>query len=1299
MPPMACNDLVHVSLDTNCQASLFPSMVLEDMIGVNADYAIVVYYSNGTAQNDLNFDHTDINNMYDYKIWHVATGNSCWGKILIEDKYPPQLWCSNDTVRCGAILSPYHLGYPIPTWISVIIDSIDPQHFVIYGWDKCGPAYLSFTDYVYNNTCDSAYLRKIVRAWKAEDSYGNVNYCNDTICIIKPTSLDIVYPNDFDGFDEPTLKCDSIFKKLPDGNPHPDFTGWPVPKSCSTLNASFSDLKIPVCGNTYKILRRWVILDWCSGKVIDHNQIIKVIDEVAPEVVCPKDFTMGMKVYTCGSEGKLPEPLSVIDCNSWTYDVFSRLENPIPGLPDIISKQYIEYDKNQKCFFLRGAPEGRIWIDYVVEDACGNVTHCTMEVGVVDDLAPIPICDQKTVVSLGADGTAKIFAETFDDGSLDNCGISGFLVRRMQDTCHSGTDDFGPFVSFCCADVGQIVMVALEVTDHYRNKNTCMIEVTVQDKEPPVIIPPTDITVHCDFPIDLDDLSIFGHLRTNDADRKPIIIPDSYYAHLNYIAGLDGWVYDNCDVQVEERFEKNIQCNSGYILRIFKATDLQGLMTERQQKITLINTQPFTKNDIVWPKNIEIHTCDNVMTHPDHTGYPLYTNTTCAQVAANYDDLKLAVLDSTCYKILRKWVVIDWCQYDRVTGAGIWDTTQIIAVKSSEPPTLESCAPKDFCDPLSFYDNNTRICMGSYALTGAGYDDCTEDQNLIWIYKIDENNDGSFGPDNYGQQANGILPLGTHKIRWTLRDQCGNTSVCDQLFTISDCKKPTPYCINGVVTVVMQTNGEVTVWAKDFNLASFDNCTRPERLKYSFSSDTTHTSITYNCDSLERQSVITKIVRIYVTDEYGNQDYCETSIRIQDNNNACPGTNPGFSISGKVNRENTDAIPGTYIHLINNTTQSEWDKQTTDIQGTYTFKDLKINDFHLKASKNDDLTNGVSTLDIVLIQRHILGVKLLNSPYKILAADVNNSNNLTAKDISDIRRAILGVINEWPNQTPVWKFINSSKPFNQPEQPWDASYKYESADLTDVLDDLSFMGIKTGDIDQSAEIQFGSVQSRSSQAITLNAELIRLDAEYSRLIFTLQNPVSIDGLQLGVRLSEGVEIVTIEKGEVKVSTDLYRIEGNKFKLSWAAENEVEIQPGEPIFSVLIRNLPKGSAGYIRKIEGFSNEIYIDESTHQLELKWIRDEIQNSTGMLVNALQPNPFSEMAVLSFEMPQAGEVEFKIFTPSGKLLHTKRLAAGQGSNEIQILKAEITSSGLMYYTLSSDFGNASGKMLILGN
>jgi hypothetical protein len=1299
-PPMACNDLVHISLDTTCHATIGPHTVLQEVIGSPTDYRIKLYYANGTEQADLSLDNSDINGKYDYKIWHLPSGNSCWGKILVEDKYPPEIQCSNYRVRCGMDLNPRILGFPIPAQFIVKIDSIEAKKYEVTGWDACGLVYLEYRDYLYNNQCDSLCFNKIIRVWTAKDEQGNASTCADTICVVRPDETDIVYPPHFDDFQRPFIRCTIDFPKLANGNPSPEFTGWPVPKGCSTLTASYTDLKILTCGNMFKLIRRWVILNWCTGVLTEYNQIIKVADDIAPVFACPKEFTVGMKLYECRSYGKLPAPDSVYDCNSWKYEIFSMTQDPHTGLPHLKGKQYISYNTQDKCFYLDGAPEGRIWLVYQLTDDCGNVSECTVEAGVIDDLAPIPVCIQKTVVALGADGTAKVYAESFDNFSIDNCGVDGFKARRMEDTCQSGTDKFGPFVSFCCADIGHVVMVALEVSDAYGNKNTCMVEVTVQDKEPPVVIPPTDITVACDFPIDWNNLNAFGAIRLKESDRKNIIIADPFYASKNYIAGRDGLVTDNCEVRFIEEVEKNIQCNSGQIYRIFTATDKQGLKSSGVQTITIINTDPFDSTDISWPLSLEINSCNNVKTHPDQTGYPVYRNKTCAQIAANYYDTRLTVLDSTCFKILRKWIVIDWCQYDQSTGKGYWEHTQIIAVKSSEPPTISSCGNLEICDQNAFKNITTGQCMASFQLKAEGKDDCTETHNLIWNYRIDENNTGVFGPVQNGDVAAGVLPVGTHRLRWILTDQCGNVSTCDRIFTLKDCKKPTPYCFNGIVTVVMPGTGNITVWAKDFNLGSFDNCTANNDLKFSFSPNTNDVSVTYNCDSLNRQKTAIKVVRIYVTDEYGNQDYCETTIRIQDNNNVCPGTDPGFSLSGKTNRENKDALPGTSVSILDSG-GNLIDQQTTDNQCQYAFTNLNASNFYVKANRNDDITNGVSTLDIVLIQRHILGLKTFSSPYKYLAADVNNSKSVTAKDISDIRKVILGVTRDFPNQTPIWKFIKADHQFANPDQPWDAPAIIESTQLQDILDQVNFMGIKSGDIDQSATVNLKApVDSRSeanyywvlSNARVVSDQIIEVDV-------ICNSDMEIDGFQMGLEIADlRNKIIDIKSSSLELTKDEYVVSDKFIKVSSVQQTALSLVKNQVLFTIILHTdqFNKNIGNALNALSEFSSEVYIEEKKQNLVFRNENHSVAQKNLLTAFPIQPNPFSKDASLRFELPEPGNVNLHVYDISGKKILTIDYYCSQGKNEIRLRRQDLKIDGLLYYVLITPFGTVSEKMIV---
>lgn len=69
-----------------------------------------------------------------------------------------------------------------------------------------------------------------------------------------------------------------------------------------------------------------------------------------------------------------------------------------------------------------------------------------------------------------------------------------------------------------------------------------------------------------------------------------------------------------------------------------------------------------------------------------------------------------------------------------------------------------------------------------------------------------------------------------------------------------------------------------------------------------------------------------------------------------------------------------------------------------------------------------DPLNGVTTLDLVLISKHILGLEILDSPFKIIAADANNSGSVTTFDIPAIRKVILGIEPNFPSQLS-WRYV------------------------------------------------------------------------------------------------------------------------------------------------------------------------------------------------------------------------------------------------------------------------------------
>ncbi len=68
-------------------------------------------------------------------------------------------------------------------------------------------------------------------------------------------------------------------------------------------------------------------------------------------------------------------------------------------------------------------------------------------------------------------------------------------------------------------------------------------------------------------------------------------------------------------------------------------------------------------------------------------------------------------------------------------------------------------------------------------------------------------------------------------------------------------------------------------------------------------------------------------------------------------------------------------------------------------------------------------TSQITASDLVVIQKHILGLTLFDAAYKLVAADVNSDGKVTASDIVNIKKVILGLTNEYPNSTPSYKSI------------------------------------------------------------------------------------------------------------------------------------------------------------------------------------------------------------------------------------------------------------------------------------
>ncbi len=144
-------------------------------------------------------------------------------------------------------------------------------------------------------------------------------------------------------------------------------------------------------------------------------------------------------------------------------------------------------------------------------------------------------------------------------------------------------------------------------------------------------------------------------------------------------------------------------------------------------------------------------------------------------------------------------------------------------------------------------------------------------------------------------------------------------------------------------------------------------------------------------------------------------------------------------------------IPGVSLALASSAFGSNSFDISTDDQGQIIIEDFEntfgLSDPVIKPSKNDNHKAGITTLDITLSLRHILGIDEFDTEYPLFAADVSGDGKLSAFDLVLTRQIILGIIDEFPN-VEAWKFIPESLPIEiEPGS----------------VNQLEFIGVKMGD--------------------------------------------------------------------------------------------------------------------------------------------------------------------------------------------------------------------------------------------
>ncbi len=1186
-----------------------------------------------------------------------VTNSSILGVVTFKDTAAPTFVCPADkTIECYEDTSVVNTGT-----ITSIVDCAGAANVTV----------THNTALATVNFCTNPIFVIYNRTFVIADAANNSSTCVQKIYIRKGVLADFAYPGNVELTTVyPTCNYTNL---SPNGiNSTPTFKGLPIvfggsnptQKAYCNIVMIFADAApTALCGIGTSRTRTYTTVDFCTlpfPTTVTTTQVITIVDKQNPTAQ-PINATNELTYYTganntstsCTVDVNLPS-VSATDCSSLTYKITG---------PNAICVNANGTGSTPIPLVAAATP---YLFEYKVTDACSNATQQLLKVNVIDNTAPVAICKQGFNVSLSNYGDAKRAGILFNENSYDNCSGAnlGYKVRRLVPAGQAFADD----VTFTCADVNQPgIMVALQVTDVAGNVNTCMSTVNVSDKLPPTIAGPVNVTVECTT--DLTNLTPFGNAQ--------------YYDNCGFNAGQP--VYTET---------KNISnCGTGTIVRNWVVTDKQGFSASTSQTITVVNTKPFNPDpaivnnpdQITWPANVVALSSVVGCKDPSYFtttlgGEPIVkSGNSCNLIAKSMSqDVFYVAPGSGCFKIMRTWKIVDWCQHMADPTKGIWSHTQLLTMMDNIPPAFGPGA-----DPVDLtFSTNSTTCSATIKLKiPKATDDCSGTPTVV----IESTLPG-FDPANPTKAFDvALINKATgdaYTVKYKVIDACGNSINKTVNVFIKDLIKPTPVAIQGFSTTINPSSKDAIIYANNVNNGSYDLCTASNALVFAFDENFTRTSLTFTCDSLG-----TRAVRLWVKDLAGNKAYTTTYVDVQNNMGACSPTIQMANIAGDVQTEKGDKVQNVSIEMNTTAIVTPFKPYMTNTNGSFMFQNLTQGAYNVKPAKDDDAINGVSTYDLVLMSKHILNQQPLTTPYQMIAADVNKNGKITTADMVELRKLILHVNKSFPNNTS-WRFIDKKYVFPTPTNPWAATFpELTTLNVVPQGATADFVGVKIGDLngnaqanstmaasslsDRNRRMWYVSTDDRKAQA----GEEVTLRFNGDTGMEGFQFTMKYDAKALSFINATDVDFALLEDGTLTMSS----VENKPFSITFKARANTTLSKAIQINSE------------VTKAEAYNTD---NNSVANVALYFNNAQPIAATFEL-HQNKPNPFRGMTTISFTLPEDSKATLTIYDISGRNIRTVEGEYKRGFNEMIVNDMDAT--GVLFYRLDTPNNTGTKKMIVL--
>ncbi len=906
-------------------------------------------------------------------------------------------------------------------------------------------------------------------------------------------------------------------------------------------------------------------------------------------------------------------------------------------------------------------------------------------------------------------------------------------------------------IFFTCCDLQEKVRIELEVKDEAGNVDYCWQEALIEDKTPPVCVAPPSDTLTCteyfvsDITDSLELQELFGTptIKNEHCPASWIELPAIWKGRecnegrltRRFIAiDASGNRSDTCFQYIDVRKEHNYEIKFPKdVLNYGCAEALQDTMEWNELGCDLLAISKDTSifavdGDFCYEWQIR----HRVINWCEVKGNPV------AVGISRNEDKDDEIGEDDVYVIVRPdgraFVDDNNDETDgflqEVTSTGYWEYTQVIEIVDTIAPTIIPDHHEPFC-------TYTEDCVGGVDFFFTLFDFCGENDLKIRVF-YDENDDGIEDDTLSDDQVRGRVPkfrlrgdypLGDHSFRIEITDGCGNTVREQFQFSVVDCKAPAPICVEQLSVELSpvfpardvdgdgdEDSGMNVVWVSDFRPVSrFEDCTE---IRYSIHrvDEIAHpdsNNILVTCDDPNPLQVCIYAWdssfnpdRVQPDSSVGgpNYDYCTAFIDIQDNlHDLCNG---GFStnvISGKINTQEGVPVEGVTVHLSGGTERME----ASNDQGSYTFSEVRTGyDYTLTPGLPQEPLDGVSTFDLVLISKFILGIQNFTSPHQFIAADVNRSGAVSTLDLIQLRKMILHIEKEFPNNDS-WRFVDAAFPMEGDVRNWLRELP-EGISINNFNPFLEkshdFIAVKVGDVNSSNSVIRKWVDNedrRDAKPLDLTYR-VSMEETGEAIVNLYADVTGIEGFQFTLSFDperyafRGAAFHEAIMNEENVG--LKFVSDGLLMVSWNGPVPVNTKKTSKLLSFRLRPLyEQNGAPLPLELNSrlIPSEAY--DQNHRIHPLQLSAADPGKERFTVLKAAPNPFRDRTNLSFFLPEAGEVTLEVIDQNGQRLFSQNYYFNTGWNQLIIRNEELKGSGLYFYRLKNQQAIHTGKLMVI--